>query len=50
MKIIEKITLKPQASGSNGHNDSNFNEYDTKDYEGGLPHHISFYIVFLSFC
>ena len=50
MEIIEKMTRKFQASGSNGHNDDNFshfNEYKDENYEG--YHRIRFYIVFLSF-
>ena len=40
MEIIEKMTLKFQASGSSGHNDlncSNFNEYDGGNYGGYIP-------------
>ena len=40
MKIIEKMTLKSQQSGSSGHSDgnfSNYNEYDDENYGHDLP-------------
>ena len=40
MKIIEKMICKSQASGSSGHNDgnfSNFNEYIGGNYGGDIP-------------
>ena len=48
MEIIEKMTCKSDESGSSGHDNGNFDEYDGENY-GGNIHHISFYIVFLSF-
>ena len=40
MEIIEKMTRKPQTSGSSGSSDgnfNNFNEYDGVNYMGDLP-------------
>ena len=40
MEIIEKMICKSQASGSSGHNDgnfSNFNEYIGGNYGGDIP-------------
>ena len=37
MKIIEKMTRQSQASGSSGHNDGHFNEYDGGNYGGDIP-------------
>ena len=40
MEIIEKMTRKSQASGSSGHNNdhfSNFNEYDGGNNGGDIP-------------
>ena len=42
MEIIEKMTLKSQASGSSHHNDGNFinfNEYDIGNYGSDIPPH-----------
>ena len=40
IKIIEKMIIKSQQSGSNDHIDGNFNncnEYDGENYGGNLP-------------
>ena len=39
------MTCKSHESGSSGHDNGNFDEYEGENY-GGI---ISFYIVFLSF-
>ena len=47
MEIIEKMTRKSQASGSNCHNDGNFNKYDGRNYGGDIPLYKFLYLIFI---
>ena len=49
MKIIKKMTDNFQASGSSGHNDSNFsnfNEYEDENYGDDIPINILVFILY----
>ena len=46
MRLLKKKTRKYQESGSSGHNDDNFSDFNEYDDVSG---HISFYIIFLLF-
>ena len=47
IEIIEKMTRKSQASGSNCHTDGNFNKYDGGNYGGDIPPYKFLYFIFI---